>query len=115
MYYIIADYTIDQMKFLMDYGVKITNKMLYPILTHHNVELVEYLLQCGLVFDKNVTADIFNDESEFRLSYIGLLLGYECDLSIVEKSKICVNYCAKMKSNGIDPEFILNILLDSNK
>lgn len=111
MFTLFDNFTIDQIKFLVDHDIKLVNHMLYNALINFNVELIEYLLQCGLVFDKDVTYEIFYSDNFNRMQHIKLLLNYECDLSYIREN-VAIGCCTKIKNNGYDPEFILDALLD---
>lgn len=106
-----SNYTIHQFTFLVNNGLILVNKMLVFAIKKNDINLVEYLLQYGLNFDKNITYDIFYDGILPNIKQIRMLLKYECDLSLV-KERVVNDYSTEIKNYGHDIEFILNVLMN---
>lgn len=110
---IFGNYTVDQMQFLVDNGFPLNNnQLLVGAIYKKNTKLVDYYLENGLVFDKNVVKNIFNDAVETCLD---ILSNYDLDYSLVneyvDKNKPFLDMLKKHEANGLNMYgFIINCM-----
>ena len=78
-----SGYDIDEIQWLVDRGFVVNNELLICAFKYNNAPLVEYLLECGLKFDKHLTLEILTKHINSFLQ-ITTLINYGADFSLVE-------------------------------
>ena len=105
--------TVDQLQYFLDNGLVIkSNVILLEAIHSKNKELVDYLLDYGLVIDEKMLDYIFASEN---VSIILFLAEINVDLSVIKLEKKYDSVINKLTERGLDKNVLLNYLFASTE
>lgn len=115
--YWMGNYEVDEMQYLMSNGFIPTDHLLSYAFYFGNVNLIEYLLNHGLKFNKDVTKTIIDaNVSKGKILEISqLLIKYDADFSLIQASDSCLQILSRLSGNGLKKSFLGYVIEKCNR